>query len=60
MNKKANYKICIIYKPNMVVENCIYRYANDSKHAKNIGNLILLQMYGTKKTQHIIAVEKIK
>ena len=43
----------------MVVENCMYRYANDAKHAKNIGNLILRQMYGTKKTQHTIAVEKI-
>jgi hypothetical protein len=57
--KKSQYKICVIYKPNMLVEKCMYRYANDANHAKNIGKLILRQMYGTKKTQHIIAVQKV-
>lgn len=48
----ANYKICIVF--NGVVEKCMYRNASSQQHAKNIGNLILRDLYGMKRTGHYI------
>lgn len=55
---RIQYKICIVYAGR--VERCIYAYANDYKHALNIGRLNIKRMYGNKQTRHYVTAEKIK
>jgi hypothetical protein len=54
------YKICIVFRPSKTVEKCLYRYAKDTNHAKNIGNLILKDRYGMKSKGHYVTIKKVK